>query len=31
MLDLNELRQLVTFADLGTLAKVAEAEHLSTP
>lgn len=31
MLDLNELRQLVAFADLGTLAKVAEAEHLSTP
>ena len=31
MLDLNELRQLVAFADLGTLAKVAEQEHISTP
>ena len=31
MLDLNELQQLVAFADLGTLSKVAEAEHISTP
>ena len=31
MLDLVELRQLVAFADLGTLAKVAEQEHISTP
>ena len=31
MLDLNELQQLVAFAELGTLAKVAEEEHLSTP
>ena len=29
--DLDELRQLVAFADLGTLAKVAEQEHISTP
>ncbi len=31
MLDLNELQQLVAFADLGTLSKVAEAGHISTP
>ena len=31
MLDLNELRQLVAFADLGTLSRVAEEEHISTP
>lgn len=31
MLDLNELKQLVAFADLGTLSKVAEAGHISTP
>ena len=31
MLDLNELRQLVAFADLGTLSKVAEEGHISTP
>lgn len=31
MLDLNELNQLVEFADLGTLSKVAEQEHISTP
>lgn len=31
MLDLNELNQLVEFADLGTLSRVAEQEHISTP
>lgn len=31
MLDLNELQQLVDFADLGTLSKVAEKGHISTP
>ena len=31
MLDLNELQQLVDFADLGTLSRVAEAGHISTP
>lgn len=31
MLDLNELQQLVDFADLGTLSKVAEESHISTP
>ena len=31
MLDLNELQQLAEFAELGTLSKVAEAGHISTP
>ena len=31
MLDLNELQQLVAFADLGTLSRVAEKGHISTP
>lgn len=31
MVDLYELRQLVTFADLGTLSQVAEVFHISTP
>ena len=31
MLDLNELEQLIAFADTGTLSKVAEAFHISTP
>ena len=31
MLDLNELQQLVAFADLGTLSQVAQAGHISTP
>lgn len=31
MLDLYELRQLVAFADCGTLSRVAEDFHLSTP
>lgn len=31
MIDLNELRQLVAFADLGTLSRVAEESHISTP
>lgn len=31
MLDLNELEQLVAFADTGTLSKVAEEYHISTP
>lgn len=31
MLDLEELRQLAAFAELGTLSRVAEAFHISTP
>lgn len=31
MLDLEELKQLVAFADCGTLSKVAEEFHISTP
>ena len=31
MIDLNELSQLVAFADLGTLSRVAEEFHISTP
>ena len=31
MLDLNELEQLIAFADTGTLSKVAETFHISTP
>lgn len=31
MLDLYELKQFVAFAELGTLSKVAEEFHLSTP
>lgn len=31
MLDLYELRQLVAFAELGTLSRVADAFHISTP
>lgn len=31
MLDLYELQQLVTFAELGTLSSVAEKFHISTP
>lgn len=31
MLDLNLLRQLVAFADLGTLSRVADECHISTP
>lgn len=31
MLDLYELEQLISFADLGTLSRVAEAFHISTP
>lgn len=31
MLDLNKLQKLVAFADLGTLSKVAEESHISTP
>lgn len=31
MIDLNELSQLVAFADLGTLSSVAEQSHISTP
>ena len=31
MLDLDELKQLVAFADMGTLSKVAEEFHISTP
>ena len=31
MLDLEELRQLAAFADLGTLNRVAEEFHISTP
>ena len=31
MIDLYELRQLMAFADLGTLSRVAEEFHISTP
>lgn len=31
MLDLEKLKQLVAFADIGTLSKVAEEFHISTP
>lgn len=31
MLDLYKLQQLVDFADLGTLSRVAETQHISTP
>lgn len=31
MIDLQELRQLVAFADMGTLSHVAEEFHISTP
>lgn len=31
MIDLNELSQLAAFADLGTLSRVAEKFHISTP
>ena len=31
MINLYELRQLVAFADLGTLSRVAEEFHISTP
>ena len=31
MLDLYELQQLVAFGELGTLSKVAEEFHVSTP
>ena len=31
MLDLYELRQLVAFAELGTLSKVADQFRVSTP
>ncbi len=31
MVDLYELKQLTAFAELGTLSRVAEAFHLSTP
>ena len=31
MVDLYELKQLTAFADLGTLHRVAEEFHLSTP
>ncbi len=31
MLDLDELRQLAAFAELGTLSRVAEEFHISTP
>ena len=31
MLNLGELKQLVAFADMGTLSKVAEEFHISTP
>lgn len=31
MLSLEELKQLVAFAELGTLSKVADAFHISTP
>lgn len=31
MIDLEELRQLVAFADLGTLSRGAEKFHISMP
>ena len=31
MVDLYELKQLAAFADLGTLSRVAEEFHVSTP
>ncbi len=31
MIDLEELRQLVAFAELGTLSRVARESHISTP
>ena len=31
MLDLYELKQLTAFSDLGTLSRVAEEFHVSTP
>lgn len=31
MFDLNELEQFIAFADLGTLSKVSEQFHISTP
>ena len=31
MIDLYELSQLIAFADLGTLSRVAEEFHISTP
>ncbi len=31
MLDLNELKYLVLFAEYGTLSSVAKACHISTP
>lgn len=31
MLDIEEIKQLIAFADLGTLSKVAEEFHISTP
>lgn len=31
MLDLYELKQLVAFSDMGTLSKIAEEFHISTP
>lgn len=31
MLDLNELEQLITFADMGTLSLAAEKLHISQP
>ena len=31
MIDLYELKQLIAFADMGTLAKVAEEFHISNP
>lgn len=31
MLDIDELKQLIAFAELGTLSKVAEEFHISTP
>ena len=31
MLDLYELEQFVAFAELGTLSRVAEKFHISTP
>ena len=31
MLDLEKLKQLVSFAEFGTLSRVAEEYHISTP